>query len=268
MLNDVETSRGFQADSDGDGEGDACEDRTPPVTTAIADPAANENGWNNTDVLVTLSALDEEGGTGVVALTYELVGAQIEGPTTVDSDMAMVTIVEEGETTVLFYAADFAGNVEETQELVIRIDKTAPELTCSVTPEQIWPPNGKMVDVVATVEATDDGAGTPGFVLDWVSMDESLRMTMRSDNRPYMDGWELGTADTEGQVRARRSGRAKSGRVYALDYSATDLAGNVGSCTLEVLVPHDQRPGGDEVRGRSVRGMQGNGRGEEMRRRR
>ena len=53
-------------------------------------------------------------------------------------------------------------------------------------------------------------------------------------------GWEVGTLDTEGLVRSERLGRG-DGRVYALRYEARDLAGNVGSCTAAVRVPHDRR---------------------------
>jgi hypothetical protein len=39
-------------------------DITPPTTTAAPSPTPNDFGWNSTDVLVGLSAVDEPGGAG------------------------------------------------------------------------------------------------------------------------------------------------------------------------------------------------------------
>ena len=51
-----------------------------------------------------------------------------------------------------------------------------------------------------------------------------------------MQGWELGTADTQGQLRAERS-LSGSGRTYTLTYQASDHAGNVANCITTVEVP-------------------------------
>src|SRR5207247_5013045 len=39
-------------------------DSTPPTTTATATPVANAFGWNNTDVTIQLTAVDNPGGSG------------------------------------------------------------------------------------------------------------------------------------------------------------------------------------------------------------
>src|SRR5262245_28450448 len=51
-------------------------DRTAPETAATANPAANAQNWNNSDVAVTLSATDNAGGSGVQSISYQLSGAQ------------------------------------------------------------------------------------------------------------------------------------------------------------------------------------------------
>ena len=45
-------------------------DRTPPVTNATPAPGPNLQGWNNTDVTVALAAVENQGGSGIKALTY------------------------------------------------------------------------------------------------------------------------------------------------------------------------------------------------------
>jgi hypothetical protein len=47
-------------------------DFTPPVTTASASPGPNANGWNNTNVTVTLNATDNPGGSGVKQIQFAL----------------------------------------------------------------------------------------------------------------------------------------------------------------------------------------------------
>jgi hypothetical protein len=55
-----------------------------------------------------------------------------------------------------------------------------------------------------------------------------------------MQGWELGTADTHGQLRAERSGKG-DGRAYTLRYTGADGAGNTATCSVAITVPHDQK---------------------------
>lgn len=112
-------------------------------------------------------------------------------------------------------------------------DTTPPQIACSVTPTIIWPPNGKRVPVVVEVDVTDTDSGVAGFVLAEVSVNEPSRTN-------DVIGFKVGEPSTSGAVRARRAGSGEA-RVYSFRYVATDNAGNTGSCTATVLVPHDQR---------------------------
>jgi hypothetical protein len=98
-------------------------DTIAPITTASATPAANGAGWNNSNVTVTLTAMDNAGGSGVASITYTLGGGSVAGSST------SFTISAEGTTTVTYHATDIAGNSEADKTLVIKIDKTAPTLT-------------------------------------------------------------------------------------------------------------------------------------------
>jgi len=53
-----------------------------------------------------------------------------------------------------------------------------------------------------------------------------------------MQGWNTGTPDTAGLLRATRSGSGGA-RIYTLMYRATDEAGNTAGCAAAVIVPHD-----------------------------
>ena len=64
-------------------------DAVPPTTSASQSPAANANGWNNTNVSVTLNATDNPGGVGVKEIQFTLAGAQVDVET-VSGDFAAV----------------------------------------------------------------------------------------------------------------------------------------------------------------------------------
>lgn len=106
-------------------------DSTPPVCSADVSPRPNTDGWNSDDVTVTLSAVDEEGGSGVKEIVYSLNG----GPEIAYS--GPIVISAEGTTSVACFARDNAGNQSDLQRMEVQIDKTAPAITGSATP----PPN-------------------------------------------------------------------------------------------------------------------------------
>ena len=106
-------------------------DNVPPTTATSAMPAANSNGWNNTDVIVSLMATDNPGGSGVKQVRYTLSGAQV-GEATITGSNASASVSTEGITTVTYFATDNAGNQEAAKTLVVRVDKTPPTLTCGV----------------------------------------------------------------------------------------------------------------------------------------
>lgn len=100
-------------------------DTTPPTSSASLSPAPNSNGWNNSNVTVTIHATDA--GSGVYFQTYSASGAGAFGTTTGGATVAPV-IAAQGTTTVFFRATDNWYNTNSTQSTTVRIDKTAPSI--------------------------------------------------------------------------------------------------------------------------------------------
>jgi len=213
-------------------------DTKAPVTTATADPAPNAAGWSKQNVTVKLAATDEAGGSGVKEISYRLTGATTAASKTVAGSSVSVPVTAEGATTVVFAAKDNAGNAEAEKTFVVRIDKTAPTVTCTATPRTLWPADHRLVPITATVKVTDSRSGQAGFTLTSVTSNEPDDAPGTGDGATTGDirGFDLGTADVSGQLRAERADAGK-GRVYTLTYTGRDVAGNERTCTITVSVP-------------------------------
>lgn len=136
------------------------EDVTPPESSASLDVEPNAFGWNNTDVVVTLSAIDEEGGSGVKEIIYTMTGAET-GDGIHEGNSLELALSAEGTTTIEYYARDNAGNQEEMNTLVVNIDKTAPTIEATVDPQANqhgW--NNTDVTVMFTAEDALSGIDT------------------------------------------------------------------------------------------------------------
>ena len=211
-------------------------DAISPATGATVSPIANGAGWNRSPVSVTLTAADNDGGSGVKEIRYTASGAQTIPETTVAGQQTSVEISAEGVTTLTFFAIDNAGNTEQAQILTIRLDQTAPTLSCTVTPNQLSPPNHKLIAVRASVAVGDALSSPAGFSLVSVTSSEPDNGLGDGDTALDVQGFAVGTPDTRGQLRAERSGTGR-GRAYTLTYEGLDTAGNSARCALPVVVP-------------------------------
>lgn len=122
-------------------------DTTGPVVTPAPSPVANSFGWNYSDITLTLNATDNVGGSGVASITYQIT-SQPGVPTTINgSSITLPIFTQEGEVTVSAFATDNAGNAGAATSITLKIDKTKPVTTASVTGSQV------------TLAATDDRSG-------------------------------------------------------------------------------------------------------------
>jgi hypothetical protein len=98
-----------------------------PVTALEMDPLPNAAGWHKSDVKVTLTARDNEGGSGIKEIHY-FTGA-LPGMQIVKGDTAVIYVSQEGGEEVLsFSSMDRETNFEYSQKVVFKIDKTPPEV--------------------------------------------------------------------------------------------------------------------------------------------
>ena len=124
-------------------------------------------------------------------------------------------------------------------------DTTPPELTVSLNTSLLWPPNHRMVEIQATLAASDDCEPVE-VLLDSITSNEPDDAPGRSDGVTTDDvrAAHLAATDSRFEVRAERDGSG-SGRIYYVTYRATDGAGNSSTSTTNIFVPHD-RGGKDE----------------------
>jgi hypothetical protein len=142
-----------------------------------------------------------------------------------------------GQTIVTFAAEDDHGNIATCSATVTVLDTQAPQITATVTPTLLWPPNHKLVTIEASVTVTDECDPNPTFVLTSIVSNEPDNGLGDGDTANDIQGADYGTADTSFQLRAERAGVAP-GRVYTITYTGSDSSGNTAQTQVQVTVPH------------------------------
>jgi len=141
------------------------------------------------------------------------------------------------------------GALSDTDSLSIEvIDTTAPALGVALSPDLLWPPSHRMIQVSAEVSATD-ACGTAEVRLLSITSSEASDATGEGDGHTTHDieGADMGTPDFDFGLRAERDG-CGPGRTYAVTYTATDDGGNTSTAITRVLVPLGLGAGGPGCR--------------------
>ncbi|NOQ33611.1 MAG: HYR domain-containing protein [Methanosarcinales archaeon] len=197
-------------------------DVTPPVITCPGDVTVEQETADGTAVPLTATATDI-----------------CDADVSITSDAPAVFPL--GTTTVTFTATDDSGNSASCSMTVTVVDTTPPDISVTVSPDTLWPPNHKMVDIVATVTVSDICDAAPVVVLTSVTSDEPDDAKGNGDGKTVDDiQAEIGTEDYEFQLRAERAGKG-DGRTYTITYTVTDASGNSADASATVVVPHDRR---------------------------
>ena len=115
-------------------------------------------------------------------------------------------------------------------------ETTPPVLTISASSRTLWPPNGKMVPVTISGTMTDAGSGVRASTATYTVIDEYGRV---QPSGPITLGTN-GTYSFTILLQASRNGNDQDGRKYTITVRAQDNAGNNGSASTNVIVPHDQ----------------------------
>lgn len=130
------------------------------------------------------------------------------------------------------YVADSGNNTVSA----FATDVTPPTITLSLTPSVLWPPDGRMVPVLVSGSIADDvsgvSAGSAAF-----AVQDSYDVVHASGAITLSNGSYSFTVP----LPAARRGTDPNGRTYTVIVTAQDKAGNAGSSSATVIVPHDQR---------------------------
>jgi hypothetical protein len=209
------------------------EDTTPPVISLLGDdPQTIECG----------DAYTELGATATDICCGDITASIVIDTSAVDTSTV-------GSYTVTYDVTDCNANpaVQVTRTVNVE-DTTPPDISVTVSPDTLWPPNHKMVDIVAVVTVSDICDAAPTVVLTSVESNEpdndqgkpyDPQESTSGDGNTVNDiDAKIGTEDYEFQLRAERAG-AGDGRVYTITYTVTDASDNSASASATVVVPHD-----------------------------
>ncbi len=133
--------------------------------------------------------------------------------------------------------------------------------TVTWSPTTLWPPNHRMVTITINYTDNDGDGDMIAIMVDKITDNQSgpngeneLNGSGQPTDQQGLD-WsgagnhgmavDPGTATTTAQVRSERSGRDKSGRIYDIQVSCSDMGGSSNEMAtqtvdLHVTVPHDQ----------------------------
>jgi uncharacterized cupredoxin-like copper-binding protein len=201
--------------------GDPGDDTTPPTVAAEVTGEKDPNGAYIGKATVTVTATDNDGGSGVKTTEYNVDGGAWTAYT------APVVVDAAGQHMVHYRATDNAGNVSEEGMAEFTVvagdpgDTTPPTVSAEVTGEK--DPNGAYIDkATVTVTATDNEGGSGVATVEYEVDDTGFK--------PY-----------SAPVEVTEPGD------HAVQYRATDAAGNVsetGSVPFRVVEgqPDDTTP--------------------------
>ncbi len=151
--------------------------------------------------------------------------------------VAGVTSSHDFPTTPGAFRTSSGGEETFVSKFALAFDTTPPKITLSATPKVLWPPNGRMVPVTIFGTITDTGSGVNASSAAYAVQDEygEVQPTGAITLGPG------GSYSFTVLLQASRLGIDLDGRRYTVTVSASDNAGNAGSESGAVIVPHDQR---------------------------
>lgn len=196
-------------------------DTEAPITEANFSGTQGQDNWFRSDVSVSLSVTDNNLG-----VDYTYYKKQNEDWKKY-SDTDPLVFNDEGNYEIQFYSVDKGGNIEDVQTISFSIDKTPPTISVTASPDTIWPPNGKMIDVKISGDSADNND----------SVTTSFNVEDEYDSiEPDLNGFSQTIA-----LEAKRNGSDLDGRTYTIQATAEDLAGNTAEANTIITVPHGQR---------------------------
>lgn len=219
--------------------------------TAFEFEVAIDQAHPTESVVVNLQTAD---GTAFAGLDYVAVTPVVTflaGATTVSQNVTVDVVgdldVEPDETFSVTISSASANAValKSIGSGIILNDDSPAELDCTpatASPNTLWPPNHKLVDIDISGVLSENG--DPALItVTGIEQDEPVNGLGDGDISP--DGFGVGTDSP--QVRRERSGTG-DGRIYFISFDASDV-NTTASCTgvVAVGVPHDQGQGSTPI---------------------
>ena len=238
---------GYPRRLDGDGDGEATVDmgayeddygpcllNTPPVANAGSDQTVEQTSYQGAEVTLNGTASSDP-DDDPLTFSWSAPAISFDDPTS-STPTATFPL---GTTTVTLIVNDGTVDSElDTVDITVQ-DTTPPEISISVSPDILWPPNHKMIQITATVIVSDICDPAPAVVLTSIVSNEPHDAKGNGDGNTVNDIQDatFGTADYTFLLRAERAGTG-DGRVYTITYTVTDASGNSASASATVTVPH------------------------------
>lgn len=199
-------------------------DETPPTSTADLDGTMGTNNWYTSNIFITLSAEDEE--SGVDNIYFKLNDGAEQIYTT------PISLTQDGHHTIEYWAVDNVNNIESSNTITVKIDKTDPEIPQITQPTngiylrgiKIWPlinysffdwsPPRVFGSITVTVDTSDETSGVNK--VEFFINDELMN---EDKNSPYEWTWDETVFFKQ-----------------MLGIKVTDNAGNIAETTKEVII--------------------------------
>lgn len=198
-------------------------DTTPPVLTLPANITAEATSPNGAAVSYSATARD------IVDVSDPVLCDHASGST-----------FPLGSTTVQCTATDAHNNTGRGSFTVLVRDTTAPVIVkITASPESLWPPNGKMVEVTITVIATDAADNHPVSHIVSVSSNDNNQNGGNQGGGNNQGGNNQGN-DSKWQITGPLTvlllAENDNTRVYTITIETTDASGNKTQGTVKVAV--------------------------------
>lgn len=207
----------------------------PPVADAGDDQTVECTGNSSADVTLDGTGSSDPNDDIVTWEWFELYGQPDQK--LLGTGETLKVSLHLGTHVITLVVTDAAGKTATDEVTIDVVDTTPPKVHVAVSPNRLWPPNHRMVNVHA--EVTVDECGPYVVSLESVTSNEPDNGLGDGDTENDIVGVETGTPDYDFQLRAERSGTG-SGRVYTIRYRVTDAVGLETFAEAKVRVPHNQ----------------------------
>ncbi len=236
---------------------------------------ADDGNGGSCSTVITVNVADDTAPVPDVANIPDATGecsVTLTEPTAMDNCAGSITATTsdpmiyttQGTFTVTWTYDDGNGNTSQQTQNVVVDDVTAPTLTASPVPINLWPPNHKYrnIDITQYVTGVSDNCNASltasDVIISSVSSDEKEDAKGGGDGNTKSD--IVITSCNTVDLRAERQGSG-NGRVYTINLEVDDGNGNTGTTNLQIHIPKSQNgnPAMDNGANYTIAGTCGSG---------